>query len=409
MALYAFDGTGNEDKDEDGQDSNVLKFCEVYGSGKSVYLSGVGTRLGTIGKVIGGIFGAGGRTRIDEMMDALQANYLAGDHDIDVIGFSRGAALAIHFCNVVAEEGIKNANGELVHPPIRFVGVWDIVGSFGIAADTFINFQEINIGWTIDSVPNIVGHCYHALALDERRETFGETRLDPDHNASNVTELWFRGVHSDVGGGNDNPSRSNIALNWVITQARNHGIEFDEDRLAKPKYSAVNPEAIISENKDPKRDARREVLDGDEIHESAKGRELAPGESHTASVDAKLKYNWSGVRVSAGQKYEISVDPDSRWTDTNIECDANGWESEQLPWYKEGLVELFEKARRVPDANWFALCGSVGDEDDDLLEIGMKNTISISKNGYLYLFANDLTKMYGNNRGEIDVTIKRTA
>ena len=407
MALYAFDGTGNEDKDEDGRDSNVLKFCELYQSGKHAYLSGVGTRLGPIGVVLGGIFGAGGRTRTAEMLDTLQTNYMSGDTTVDVIGFSRGAALAIHFCNEIAEKGIKDTNGKVIHPAIRFVGVWDIVGSFGLATDTFINFQEINVGWNIATVPKIVNHCCHALALDERRETFGETRLDSESIATNLTEIWFRGVHSDIGGGNENPSRSNIALQWMIEKARENGLKFDELKLGKPKYNLINWNAMVSENKDPKRDPRRAALDTDELHESAIGSRLEPGESINVSIEAKLKYNWSSINVRQGEKYAVSVSAAEKWTDKNIICDAAGWTSEQLPWYKEGLVEQFEKARRVPNANWFELCGTIGDEEDNLFQIGLEKIFTATNNGYLYLFANDLSKKYGNNHGSINAVITR--
>ena len=53
MALYAFDGTRNQDEPGDGEDSNVVKFCEAY-TGDSWCLESVGTRLGFIGNVLGG-------------------------------------------------------------------------------------------------------------------------------------------------------------------------------------------------------------------------------------------------------------------------------------------------------------------------------------------------------------------
>ncbi len=408
MALYAFDGTGNEDEDEDGQDSNVLKFCEVYGGEKPpVYLPGVGTRLGPVGMVLGGIFGAGGRSRIDEMRDALEKNYFSGDKVIDVIGFSRGAALAVHFCNTLAHDGIKDDADNVVFPQIRFLGVWDIVGSFGLAADTFINFQKINLLWKIDQVPGNVEHCSHAMALDERRETFGITRLNPDHAADNVVEMWFRGVHSDIGGGNDNAARSNIALNWMVDQAKDCGVPFNDEKLAAPKYSYMDVHAKVSENKDPKLDPRRETLDDDDYHASAHGVRLEPGRSHSTVVDSELKYNWSGVLVEKGARYQVNVDPAARWTDKTISCTANGWKSEQLPWYKEKIVEMFEDERRVPEADWFALCGTIDDDESNLFQLGVDGGFTGNKDGYLYLFANDLSRKYGNNKGSIAVTIER--
>ena len=124
------------------------------------------------------------------------------DRIVDVVGFSRGAALAVHSTNHLTKEGITLSNGEVIKPEVRFLGLWDVVASFGLSFDTFINFNEINLGWDIDQVSAGVKHCFHAMALDERRETFAVTRLNETGGYENINEMWFRGVHSDVGGGN---------------------------------------------------------------------------------------------------------------------------------------------------------------------------------------------------------------
>ena len=104
MALYAFDGTGNRDNPVDKKDTNVVKFFGAYKdgytkNGENFYKSGVGTRWGLIGRVVGSIFGAGGQRRLKEAKEALKKNFRKGDKDIDIIGFSRGAALALEFAN----------------------------------------------------------------------------------------------------------------------------------------------------------------------------------------------------------------------------------------------------------------------------------------------------------------------
>ncbi len=407
MALYAFDGTWNRDEVDDVEDTNVVRFREVYGGADFEYLSGVGTRFGTLGRIAGGLFGLGGRSRIGEMYDALTENWNQGDRDIDIIGFSRGAALAVHFANKIAEDGIETSDGTTVTPEIRFLGVWDVVGSFGLSFDTFINFQELNLGWDIDKVGACVKHCYHAMALDERRETFNVTRLDPEHTHDRVTEVWFRGVHSDVGGGNRNVLRSNISLQWMLDRAREAGLPINAARASEAKYSATDPAAPISENQDVQRDPRRKILDGDVIHESAEPKRLAPDGSHTCRVKSELTYNWSGVRLQAGAKYRVEVPPGQKWLDGSIECNAAGWDSERLPWYKEAIVERFESRRRFPEANWFELIGALGDEDDTLFRIGNGTEYTAPADGDLYLFANDLRSKYDNNEGWLDVKITR--
>ena len=312
MALYAFDGTWNKDEVDDVEDTNVVRFCDVYAGPEFEYLKGVGTRFGAVGRVLGGLIGSGGRSRIIEMYRVLCENWNNGDKDIDIIGFSRGAALAVHFANKIAADGIKD-DDEV--PQIRFLGLWDVVGSFGLSFDTVINFQDINLGWNIDEVAKCVQHCFHAMALDERRETFNVTRLNPDNELDHVQEVWFRGVHSDIGGGNRNTGRSNIALNWMLDNARASGLPINESVAKEPKYSNIDLAAPVSENTDAVRDPRRKIEATDLIHPSAEAATLSAGDSRTCNVLSASQYNWSGVRLQEGATYKIEVPTGQMWLD----------------------------------------------------------------------------------------------
>ncbi|MEM7044462.1 MAG: DUF2235 domain-containing protein [Pseudomonadota bacterium] len=410
MALYAFDGTWNIDEDDDAKDTNVVRFKELYAGANVDYLTGVGTRFGAIGRVLGGALGVGGRSRIDQMYDDLSENWEDGDRDIDIIGYSRGAALAVHFANKISEEGLKLKDGSVVHPEIRFLGLWDVVGSFGLSFDTLIDFQDINLGWNIDKVAGSVLNCFHAMALDERRETFDLTRLDPENRLPNVKEVWFRGVHGDIGGGNNNPERSNIAFRWMLDCARSCGVPINGAMAKKEKYSKIDLKAPVSESMDPVRDKRRRRSEADEIHPTAKPKSLEVGEAHEFIVLSRLKYNWSGVRLAEGAVYEFQIADTEKWRDKNIKCGPDGWTSEELPWYKEMVVERFEDRRRHKKANWFELIGALGDEDEHLFRIGKGGTdrrYTAERDADLWTFANDLNSKYDNNKGSIRVTILR--
>src|SRR4249919_572970 len=115
MALYAFDGTWNDEKDAGRYDlnTNVVRFKDLY-AGTKFFYKGVGTKHGTVGKFLGGAFGVGGHERIDEARRDMEKQFAAGDRAIDITGFSRGAALAVHFANVIADDGIR-VNGVLEH------------------------------------------------------------------------------------------------------------------------------------------------------------------------------------------------------------------------------------------------------------------------------------------------------
>lgn len=408
MALYAFDGTWNSDEVDDVLDTNVVRFKELYMGNNSEYLEGVGTRFGKVGSILGGLFGTGGRSRIDEMYDELCENWERGDKIIDIIGFSRGAALAVHFANKLGKEGVVVDKGSTEKATIRFLGLWDIVGSFGLSFNNILDFQEINLGWNIDTIDSCVENCFHAMALDERREAFGVTRLDPNNKFDNINEVWFRGVHSDVGGGNENVLRSNIALNWMINMAKETGLPINRTKAELPRYKQTDQEAPVSENKDLKVDPRREVLRGDSIHPTALPKKLEVGDSYTCKVFAAKRFNWSGVMVEKGGEYSFTIPEGSIWKDASLQCGPSGWATEELPWYKESIVHMFENFRRYENANWFALIGALEDEDDNLFFIGNgEKTYTAPADGNLYLFANDMLSKYDNNEGSLRVTITR--
>ncbi len=409
MALYAFDGTWNEDEETPSKDSNVVRFRDAY-VGRTNYVEGVGTRFRFLRRVIGGIFGAGGRTRTYEMYQALAENWKAGDHDIDIVGFSRGAALAVNFANVINEKGVRTADGATTIPNVRFLGVWDVVGSFGIPIDVGeLHFQELNVGWNL-KVPGNAASCAHAIALDERRQTFAITRLCEDGAPDSVEELWFRGVHSDIGGGNENVGRSNIALSWMFERASAAGVGIRPNSIKKARL-ASDPDAPISENLDPKKDPRRVVEDGDDYHPTARSSELDVGEERTFTVYSARKSNWSGVRMKAGHHYCFEIPAGDTWKDADITCGPEGWKTKDLPFFKESVLKLAEPWRRYPEADWFEMIGAVGDEEE-LFRIGAggaERTFTPSMDGDFAAFANDLPSKYSNNSGDIELAVRRVA
>jgi len=218
MALYAFDGTWNEAKDDDQQyrNTNVWRFHAAYtansGNQRGFYWPGVGTRLGVVGKIIGGVFGAGEVPRLEEAYDQLCAAWAAGDRVIDIVGFSRGAATTLDFCHLIESRGIRGLEPK---PQIGFLGVWDVVASFGLAN---LGATDLNIGHHISLPKARLQYAFHALALDERRPSFTPTRLPGAY------EVWFRGAHSDIGGGNGNRGLNDIALKWMMSKAAAAGL-----------------------------------------------------------------------------------------------------------------------------------------------------------------------------------------
>lgn len=268
MALYAFDGTWQGDdvpNRPDKTDTNVVRFLDAY-QGTKFYMEGIGLRKGLLGKVMGGLTGAGGRARIREALQHLAQDIVNGEHTVDIVGFSRGAALALHFANQIERQ----------YPDIdiRFVGLWDTVASFGIPGN------RINLGWQL-TLADKVKHCYHVMALDERRSGFPLNRVRGRRNQAiggeRLEEVWFRGVHSDVGSWN-NPPLNNISLCWLLSRALVDGLPMDASQI-EVCQTLIRADAPISQNSGHK-SGPRQILPGDKVHESVKARGTVNGIEH---------------------------------------------------------------------------------------------------------------------------------
>lgn len=98
---------------------------------------------------------------------------------------------------------------------IHLIGVWDTVSSFGWFGDLK------TLPYTANN-PSVT-HIRHALAIDERRAMFQPNHFRPAKPEQHQTfkEVWFAGVHADVGGGYPEPqgSLSKVPLEWMLRES----------------------------------------------------------------------------------------------------------------------------------------------------------------------------------------------
>lgn len=259
------DGTGNEFSQNN---SNVVKLYSILDQNSdqiSYYHPGLGTMgsknaLSAIGKwwtrLIGLAFGYGISENIADAYQFLMRNYEEGDK-IYVFGFSRGAYTAralcglLHLCGLLTRGNeslipyairmVKKKNPDKDHFDLmfkfqntfsrrckpHFVGVWDTVSSVGWIYNP-IHFLCV----TKNKDLNIVRH---AMSIDERRAFFRQNLFyqSPDAPAQDIIQLWFAGVHCDVGGGYPEISSglSKIALKWMIDEAGKAGLLISEEKV----------------------------------------------------------------------------------------------------------------------------------------------------------------------------------
>lgn len=310
--IIGFDGTWNEPQLNNGKavDTNVVKFLNALkslnGRQRTHYQNGVGSRAWEA--LPGGVYGYGLEKRVQGAYRFL-CNRLADDkwpadqNRVFVIGFSRGAYSArrfaglVNFCGVpvdpedtelgwevfnrqdAATAEAMLESGRFVATPIEVVGVWDTVKATNDA-----DFHD-------DVLPANVKAGYHAMSIDERRSFFQILRWDNDPR---VLQLWFAGVHSDIGGGYTQQGLSDIALNWMIFRLLDHGLAFKKEYVddnVKPRPTGAQHDSYKGIWK-PLGTATRKVLAADFVHESVGERLEKKPDYRPDNLPAKPRY-WS--------------------------------------------------------------------------------------------------------------------
>src|SRR6516225_4601020 len=109
--------------------------------------------------------------------------------------------------------------------PIYFLGVWDTVNSVGwVYNPTIIPFTQNNPAIQI---------ARHAISLDEHRAFYRQNLLGDGRPGQDFKQVWFAGVHSDVGGSYPEAESglSKIALRWMLDEARTAGLLLDAQKV----------------------------------------------------------------------------------------------------------------------------------------------------------------------------------
>ncbi len=241
----------------------IYKAMTLSGDQIPLYDDGVGADTKPLEHLIGGAFGTGLWSKIKDGYKKIAHVYDSGD-SVYLFGFSRGAYTARSLAGMIAACGLptENFSDDLVdtafdayrkknerqkyldklkgcnmeQATIQMVGVWDTVGSLGIPA-AIGQIDPLAYGFLDTSLHPDVRHAYHALAIDEKRAQFPATLWKPETAPGQVLEqVWFCGVHSDVGGGEpeDAPGAtalSDITLAWMISKAIECGLQFDAEVL----------------------------------------------------------------------------------------------------------------------------------------------------------------------------------
>jgi uncharacterized protein (DUF2235 family) len=264
------DGTWNtpDEVDENGVPcpTNIVRIAQAVADEDArgtrqhlFYDKGVGTG-GRLDRLIGGVFGAGVAKNVRDAYHFLVDTYEPGD-ELFFFGFSRGAFTArstagfVRNCGILRREhayrlddayALYRARDPEHHPSevesalfrrsfshetrIRFIGVFDTVGALGVPltglpltdlANRRYRFHDTTLSGQVDG-------AFQALAMHERRASFAPALWTVPHGGTQeVEQVWFTGVHSDVGGGYSDHRLADVTLTWMVDRARRFGLALD--------------------------------------------------------------------------------------------------------------------------------------------------------------------------------------
>jgi uncharacterized protein (DUF2235 family) len=502
------DGTWNtpgERKGEDPTPTNVVKLYNALAErdGERVdqckyYHPGVGTEGGLWSRLAGGGLGRGLDRNIMSAYRWLGDKYRPGDR-IFLFGFSRGAYTARSLAGMISKcglldlsdsgdkdpwplveaafacyrsekgelkpldglvfhnaEGINDARGSTT---IFFLGVWDTVGALGVPDDlallSFIDdprrhrFHDTRLGTTVEN-------ARHALAMDEKRGSFTPTLWTNTADRKEVKQVWFPGVHSDVGGGYARIGLSDGALKWMIEESSALGLAFKpgsiEQIQADPRGVRHDSRTgLFKSFKTLPRSVPR-LGEGDDFQTAALSRNCNPpiteeeywptiflhkeekpdsgGTGKLLTIYANPRWNDTWVFLEAGVTYHFTAT--GEWLNGSTKCGPGGTGGpgillflvdKVLGWF-EGIYRRrsgysqadFWWTRREQRMPWFALVGVIAsggfDGEGNLhphetFLIGNGCALTPKKSGYLYCFANDTWQTYRANRGSVRLAVRR--
>ncbi len=263
------------------------------------YDDGVGTSSFKPLAILGGAFGYGLKRNVIDLYKFACRNHRSSDDEIFAFGFSRGAFTIRVVIGLILEQGVIRANSEAeldskaraayrdfrrrnfhtfwrfpeiiarairdvfirtkysakdnFHTPtIRFLGLWDTVAAYGMPIEEMTRgisqwlFPLLLPRFDLD--PRVMRAC-HALSIDDERTTFhpvlwderNEKPLVPGANGKchladeRISQVWFAGVHSDVGGGYPDDSLAHISLVWIMNEAAKARLAFKSVPVASPQ------------------------------------------------------------------------------------------------------------------------------------------------------------------------------
>ncbi len=324
LILLAFDGTRYDGANQ----GNVWKFAQAYADGPAYYHAGPGSsRYLNWDAVTAASSGQILRNQWQSLLNALdRARGSAAPTPIDILGYSRGAALAREFANRIArqtrngwfsyDDPLRGTIGLCVD--LRFMGLFDTVAQFGLLGAR-------NAGYDL-AITDAWHWVAHAVALHELRIMYPLVTAG-NGSAGNIVEAPFIGAHADIGGGLALDERrqplpdgdlSDVALNWMRWQALAALVPMADLAADDQQVSR----ALLHDERSP---MVRAVLSSDRDLQDPMTRSLGPqgadarlGKAQRQAVEAFIRRMEAGQGLPENVVGEVDMQAYGAWLETEL-------------------------------------------------------------------------------------------
>jgi uncharacterized protein (DUF2235 family) len=179
---------------------------------------------------------------------------------------------------------------------IRFVGVWDTVDAYGGPIQEMTRAIDYWI-WPLSMPDHFMSakihRACHALALEDERDAFhpviwderyvrgaatweGSEKTDwlfdinydprseaskradppphlrtdlPERDRERLSQVWFTGVHADIGGGYPQNGLAYVAFDWMLDRAQAYGLRYLDDQRELQVDPQINPNDKLNDSR----------------------------------------------------------------------------------------------------------------------------------------------------------------
>lgn len=309
--VFICDGTlSSQTRGEETNAGHVWRLLEEYGqTDEQLYEYNAGIQGTGWRKWVNAASGMGVNVSICRGYAFLASHYQPGDR-IFLLGFSRGAYAVRSLAGMIGSIGLlksgyaseryvrlafryyevgsnsmarRHFSQHRCHTdvPIEMLGIWDTVKSLGLPYPLLNRLAPMATEFHDDQLGAHIRHGYHALAIDEDRESYRPLLWSRSQDwEGRLEQVWFPGAHGDVGGEvRTYPAArplANISLNWMLRRARMCSLHLPEDwaerfpeNPAAPMMGCRSGIARFFLLRKPRRVGHR---DGERVHGSVQAR-----------------------------------------------------------------------------------------------------------------------------------------